>query len=184
MRSRAVVLTLVITAAIAAACGGGSSKASSTGSTGSSSSTTAAAASSSGSSGSSSSSGSAKATISAGGKQFTFSGGTCTNDSGTLTVNIGTRPTAGQSAATGLNYFGLDVGPIPPGSGSGQKVTGDGTYPVAVMSANQGGSFVNATSATVVLSGGTKNGQISGTGTIGGSGPAQTGQPITGSFSC
>jgi hypothetical protein len=119
--------------------------------------------------------GPAKATVHAGSKTFSFSGGECSKTSTYVTVNIGTV-VLGVTSKPKPDYFGLDVGKLP--GASGQSAPHDGTYTSVVLALDSGGKGYIVTSASVTLKGNRTHGTFTGKLT---GGPAAT---VTGSFSC
>jgi len=119
--------------------------------------------------------GAAKATVHAGSKTFSFSGGQCTKAPAYVTVNIGTV-VLGMTSKPKPDYFGLDVGKLP--GGGGTPASHDGTNTSVVLAIDSGGKGYVVTGARVTLKGNRTRGTFTGT-MLGGPGGT-----VTGSFSC
>jgi hypothetical protein len=117
--------------------------------------------------------GPARATVTVGGKTFTFKGGNCQRGKKYLTINIGTV-VLGSTSKPRPEYFGITVGKTAAGGTPAPK---DGTYDSAVIAVVHKHKGYPIGNSSVTLMGGRTKGTF--TGTLAGSGDA-----VSGSFRC
>lgn len=120
--------------------------------------------------------GTARATVTVGGKTTTLTGGSCERGSAYLAVNIGTVVLEPGKTVAGP-YFGLNVGKLPMVGGA--PATKDGTYgnPVVAIRIGGKGLSLRGSTANVTLAGGRTRGTFAGDQLFGG-------PKVTGTFSC
>jgi hypothetical protein len=118
--------------------------------------------------------GPATVSVTLAGRTFKLSQGQCARTATYLSLNIGVFTGPGAKSPR-PNYFGLDVGRVP--GGTGPAAGKDGTYTSGViMSFVYGGKSNSALSATAVLAGNRTHGTVHGR--------TLTGQQVSATFHC